>query len=318
MDPIASIREFNRFYTKKIGVLHGRLLQHGFTLAEIRVLWEIAHTQHITAKEIARELDMDAGFLSKLLWRMKETRIVTTERSEYDARIQHLRLTPKGVSALRTLEQQTSEDVRGMIGHLSTANRARLVDGVRRVQKLLSLEPDEPWNWMLRDPRAGDFGWVIERHGAIYADEHGWDRTFEALVAEIVAGFIRNLDPSREKCWIAEREGERAGCVFLVKKSKTVAQLRLLLVEPSARGSGIGSKLVQECILYARSVGYSRLVLWTQSSLHAAHRIYRSQGFTLAREEAHDSFGARLTGQYWELPLRAPAKSAARRIRTAR
>ena len=307
-DPVASIREFNRFYTKKIGILHGRLLQHGFTLAEIRVLWEIAHTEHITAKEIARELGMDTGFLSKLLWRMKEHRIVTTERSEHDARIQHLRLTPKGFSALRTLEQQTSEDVRGMIGHLSRANSTRLVEGMRRIQKLLSLKPEEPWHWMLREPRPGDFGWVIERHGAIYAEEYGWGAELEALVAEVVAQFIRNRNPAREKCWIAEREGERAGCVFLVEKSKTVAQLRLLLVDPAARGSGIGNRLVQECILYARSVGYSRMVLWTQSNLHAAHRIYRSHGFKLVKEEPHESFGAKLTGQYWELDLRGPAK----------
>ena len=318
MDEIAAIREFNRFYTKKIGILHGALLQHGFTLAEIRVLWEIRHRDHITAQEIARELDMDPTFLSKLLWRLKTHDIVRTERSEIDGRIRHLRLTKRGQGAIRTLERQSSDDVSAMLSQLSRANRRKVVDAMQRIHKLLTQKAEGPWSWLLREPRAGDYGWVIERHGAIYADEYGWDATFEALVAEIVAGFIRGFKPGRERCWIAERDGERAGCVFLVEKSRNVGQLRLLLVEPSARGAGIGRKLVDECILFARSAGYSKLVLWTQSNLRAALRLYERAGFGLAREEAHRSFGADLTGQYWELDLRAPAKSGARSTRKAR
>jgi DNA-binding MarR family transcriptional regulator/N-acetylglutamate synthase-like GNAT family acetyltransferase len=317
MDHIASIREFNRFYTKRIGVLHGALLQHGFTLAEIRVLWEIAHRDHITSQTIANELDMDRAFVSRLLWSLKESDVVRTEPSDIDKRIKHLRLTKKGRAAIRVLEEQSSRDVREMTAKLSAAKLGRLVDSMKGIEKLLTLERDEPWNWVLRDPRPGDFGWIIQRHGALYAQEYGWDASFEALVAEIVAAFIRNFKPGRERCWIAERDGELAGCVFLVEKSKTVGQLRLLLVEPTARGGGIGRRLVHECILEARAAGYAKLVLWTQANLHAAHRIYKAAGFKLISQDRHRSFGADLTGQYWELDLKAPAKSAARRTRRA-
>ena len=318
MELVASIREFNRFYTKKIGILHGALLQHGFTLAEIRVLWEIAHRDYITAQMIGKELDMDPTFVSRVLWKMKLHEFVCTEPSEFDRRIRHLRLTKKGLDAIRLLERQSSKDVEAMIAKLSPANRRKLVDAMRRIETLLTLKPDEPWNWVLRDPRPGDYGWVIERHGAIYAEEYGWDATFEALVAEIVAAFVRNFKPGGEACWIAEKDGERAGCVFLVEKSKTVGQLRLLLVEPTARGAGIGKRLVYECILHARHAGYAKLVLWTQANLHAAHSIYKQSGFRLVREDKHQSFGKSLTGQYWELDLRAPARSAVPRTRKGR
>ena len=306
MDLVASIREFNRFYTKRIGVLHGALLQHGFTLAEIRVLWEIAHRDHITSQTIANELDMDRAFVSRLLWSLKESDIVRTEPSETDKRTKHLRLTKKGRAAIRVLEQQSSSDVQAMISKLSAAGRRELVDSMQRIEKLLTLERDETWNsgnWLFRDPRPGDYGWIIQRHGAIYAQEYGWDASFEALVAEIVAAFIRNFKPGRERCWIAERDGDAAGCVFLVEKTTTVGQLRLLLVEPTARGAGIGKRLVHECILEARAAGYAKLVLTTHDELHAAHRIYRAAGF---RE---------LPGQNWELSLKAREKSAARRTR---
>ena len=300
MDLVAAIREFNRFYTKKIGLLHGELLQHGFTLAEIRVLWEIAHHEHITAQAIAKELDMDTAFVSRLLWRLKEDDIVRTERSEIDGRIRHLRLTTLGRAAIRTLENQSSRDVERMIAGVTPANRRRVVDAMREIHGLLTLKRDEPWSWQLRDPRPGDYGWVVERHGAIYAEEHGWDERFEALVAEIVAAFIRNFKPGRERCWIAEREGRRAGCVFLVEKSKTVGQLRLLLVEPAARGSGIGSRLIHECILTARAIGYAKVFLWTKTPLRAAHRLYQAAGFRRVHQAGED--------QHWELDLRAPAK----------
>ena len=318
MDLVASIREFNRFYTKKIGVLHGALLQHGFTLAEIRVLWEIAHRDDITALAIAKELDMDPTFVSRVLWKMKLHEFVRTEPSKFDRRIRHLRLTKKGLDAIRVLERQSSKDVEAMIAELSPANRRKLVDAMKRVEALLKFEPDEPWNWDLRDPRSGDYGWVIERHGVLYAEEYGWDATFEALVAEIVASFIRKYKPGHDRCWIAEKDGERAGCVFLVEKSRTVGQLRLLLVEPTARGAGIGRRLVQECILHARASGYAKLVLWTQANLHAAHGIYKDAGFRLVKEEKHRSFGKSLVGQYWKLDVRAPARSAGPRIRRTR
>ena len=317
-DIVGAIRRFNRDYTKRVGLLHGALLQHGFTLAEIRVMWEIAHKDHITAGEIATRLGMDPAVVSRLLRSLKIHQMVRTEKSEIDARIKHLRLTRTGTNAMRVLEQQSAQDVGAMIANLSRADREKLVQAMTRIESLLEARQDFAWDFVIRDPRPGDYGWVVERHGAIYADEYGWDATFEALVAEIVAGFIRGFKPGREKCWIAERGGERAGCVFLVQKSKDIGQLRLLLVEPSARGAGTGSRLVHECILEARAMGYAKLVLWTQANLHAAHRIYKAAGFRLVKEDAHESFGAKLMGQYWELDLRAPARSGARSTRRAR
>jgi DNA-binding MarR family transcriptional regulator/N-acetylglutamate synthase-like GNAT family acetyltransferase len=304
---ITSIRHFNRVYTRRVGLLDGNLLRHGYTLAQIRILWEIAHKDHISASEIGLELAMDRAVVSRMLASLKRHGLVRTEVSRLDGRVRHLRLTTQGKQAIRRFEEQTSEDVAAMIGHLSNANRAKLVESMRHVETLLEAAPDLRWQLVLRDPRPGDMGWVVSRHGAVYAQEYGWDATFEALVAEIVAAYVKNHDPQAEQCWIAERDCERVGCIFLVRKSKAVAQLRLLLVEPTARGHGIGARLVDECIRAARGIGYSRLVLWTQSNLHAARRLYKAAGFRITEQEKHESFGAKLTGEYWELDLKAPA-----------
>jgi DNA-binding MarR family transcriptional regulator/N-acetylglutamate synthase-like GNAT family acetyltransferase len=289
---IAAIRRFNRQYTKRTGLLDSALLQHGFTPAEIRVLWEIAHKDHISAGEIRHELGMDAAVVSRLVAALKAKGVVRTEVFPHDRRIRNLRLTPLGKRTVAVLERESSEHVANMIGFVSHAGREKLVASLREVETLLDAPFERPWQLVIRDPAPGDLGWVVSRHGALY------DASFEGLVAGIVADYVRNHKPRREKCWIAEKDGERVGCVFLVEKSKSVGQLRLLLVEPSARGSGIGTRLVQECIGGARAAGYSKLVLWTQANLHAAHRIFKAAGFRLVSQEK----------QYWELDLRAPAK----------
>lgn len=309
VDLVAAIHDFNRFYAKHGAVLDRQLLDLGFTLSEIRILWQIADRDHITAQDMARELGMDATFLSKRLWRLKELQFVRTERSDIDGRIRHLRLTKKGQGAIRLLQSQSTHAVKKMIEGLSPANQRQLVEAMQRIRELLSMPPDEPWSWRLRDPRPGDYGWVISRHGAIYAEEYGADSAFEALVADTVARFIRKLNPAREKCWIAERDGARAGCIFLVEKSRRVGELRLLLVEPTARGARVGGQLLSECILFARATDYAKLFLWTRADMHAAHRVCARAGFV------------RVSGQrdrhVWELQLRAPAMSGARSTRKA-
>jgi N-acetylglutamate synthase-like GNAT family acetyltransferase len=261
---------------------------------------------------------MATAVVSRLLAALKSKGVVRTEVFAYDRRIRNLRLTSLGKRTLAVLEHESSEQVASMIGFVSNAGREKLVASMREVETLLDAPFERPYQLVLRDPVPGDLGWVVSRHGAIYATEYGWNAGFEALVAEIVASYIKDHKPGRDRCWIAEKDGERVGCIFLVEKSKSVGQLRLLLVEPTARGSGIGAQLVRECIQAARAAGYAKLVLWTQANLHAAHRIYRQSGFRLVREDKHQSFGKSLTGQYWELDLRAPAKSAAPRIRKGR
>lgn len=304
---IDAVRRFNRFYTQKIGVVRPALLGSPFSLAEVRVLWELAHrapdAPPLTATELARELELDPGYLSRILARFAERGWVARRRARHDARQSELALTARGRRAFAPLERRSAEEVAALLARLDDAAQERLVGALGTVQSMLGDAPAAERPIVLREHRAGDIGWMIERHGVLYQREYGWDATFEALVAEIGAKFIREFRPGRERAWIAERDGERLGCVFLVQKSETVAQLRLLLVEPQARGSGLGRRLVGECIRFARDAGYRQVMLWTNDCLHAARRIYRQFGFRLVREEPHHSFGHDLVGQFWELDL---------------
>jgi DNA-binding MarR family transcriptional regulator/GNAT superfamily N-acetyltransferase len=300
---VASVRRFNRFYTQRIGALEEGLLRSAFSLAEARVLYELAHRERPTAAELARELGLDAGYLSRILGRFARRGLLRRIPSDTDARQTLLELTDKGAKTLGPLEARSAEDLRGLLGVLSEPDQTRLVQAMGAVETLLGARRAEAPAYVLRPHRPGDVGWVVHRHAALYAQEYGWNEEFEALVAEVGAKFIRDYDPERERCWIAERDGEPVGAVFLVSRSKTVAQLRLLLVEPSTRGSGIGTRLVEECIRFARQTGYRKIMLWTNSILHAARRIYERHGFALVKEESHRSFGKKLVGQTWELEL---------------
>ena len=300
---VESVRRFNRFYTKQIGVLSEHVLKTQFSLAEARVIYELAQREKATATEMGAELGLDVGYLSRLLAVFKKRGLISRKPSETDGRQSLIRLTEKGRKAFAELNAHSHNEIEALLGRLSPADRDRLIDAMRIIEELLGAQPEQKVPYIIRPHRPGDMGWVIHRHGVIYNEEYGWDEEFEALVAEIAAKFIRNYDPKRERCWIAERGGEVAGCVFLVKKSETVAQLRLLLVEPSARGMGIGKRLVGECALFARQKGYKKITLWTNSLLDAARHIYEEAGFRLVKEEPHHSFGHGLVGQNWELKL---------------
>ena len=314
---VEAVRRFNRYYTRRIGALEEGWLGSDLTLAETRVLWELGHSPGTTASALAGDLGLDAGYLSRILRGFRARGFLEARPAPGDGRVRHLTLTPKGRKRLAPLEERSSAQVRDMLAPLAAPRRARLLDAMAEVQTLLGAKESGDAgkgasSVVLRAPRAGDFGWVVERHGAVYAREYGWDARFEGLVAKIVGDFLAERpDPARERAWIAERCGERVGCVFLVRRSATSAQLRLLLVEPSARGHGVGSSLVDACIDFARSAGYSNVVLWTQSVLRAARAIYAARGFRRVASEKHAEFGTPLTGETWELdlsPVRAPAK----------
>jgi DNA-binding MarR family transcriptional regulator/N-acetylglutamate synthase-like GNAT family acetyltransferase len=300
---VETARRFNRFYTQQIGVLREGLLRSPFSLTEVRVLYEIAHRDEITAAELSKDLGLDAGYLSRILRDFSRKGLVEKRPSKSDGRQSLLRLTKKGQKEFATLNARQNDEVGAMLNKLSPAERSRLVESMQTIHGLLGARTEPRVPYILRPHHPGDMGWVVHRHGVLYAQEYGWDEHFEALVAEIVAKFIRNYDPKRERCWIAERDGEIVGSVFLVKKTKTVAQLRLLLVEPKARGLGIGKRLVDECIRFARRTGYRKIMLWTNDVLDAARHIYEQAGFRLVQEEAHHSFGHDLVGQNWELTL---------------
>jgi DNA-binding MarR family transcriptional regulator/N-acetylglutamate synthase-like GNAT family acetyltransferase len=300
---VGVVRRFNRFYTRRIGVLDERHLRSPFSLAEVRVLYELAHRENTTASELGRVLGLDAGYLSRILRAFEKRGLLTRAPSTADARQSLLRLKKAGRDAFASLDARASAEVAAMVGALSDVEQRRVVSAMRTIEELLGGQLAERPPYVLRAHQPGDMGWVVHRHGALYAQEYGFDETFEALCAEIVAEFIRNLDPKRERCWIAERDGEILGSVFLVQKSKTVSKLRLLLVEPSARGMGIGGRLVSECVRFARQAGYKTMTLWTQSILYAARHIYVSAGFRLVREESHHSFGHDLVAETWEMAL---------------
>ena len=298
-----AIRQFNRFYTRQIGVLQEGVLESPFSLAEARVLYELAHREDATASELAHELRLDHGYLSRILRRFEREGLLKKRTSETDGRRRHLRLTSKGQEAFSELDKRSQDEISAMLGTLSPEDQRRLVGAARTMEQLLGPETKRQTSYRLRTHQPGDIGWVIERHGALYAEEYGWSPAFEALVAEIAAAFLRDYNPVKERCWIAERDGERVGCVFVVERSETVAQLRMLLVEPAARGLGLGARLVDECLAFARSAGYASMMLWTNSDLHAARHLYQKASFRLVEEEPHHSFGHDLVGQTWEVTL---------------
>ena len=301
---IEDVRRFNRFFTRRIGVLREGLLHSPYSLTEARILFEIAHRElALTASDLSRELGLDPGYLSRILARLEQRGLVERARSETDGRQRLLSLTSAGKDAFSLLDTRSREEVGEMLGDLSEGDQRRLLEAMRTIEGILSkgFKFSEPF--ILRPHEQGDMGWVVHRHGVLYAREYGWDERFEALVAQIVADFVNNYDPAKERCWIAEMSGEIVGCVFLVRASDTGAKLRLLLVEPEARGMGLGTRLVEECIRFARSRSYKTLTLWTNSVLDAALRIYEGQGFKLVEEEEHHSFGRDLVGQTWELVL---------------
>jgi DNA-binding MarR family transcriptional regulator/predicted GNAT family acetyltransferase len=305
---VAAVRRFNRFYTKKIGVLHERLLKSRFSLAEVRVLYEIAHRKNPTAGELARELNLDAGYLSRMLRGFRSRGFLTKKISDADGRRSHLALTRQGRAAFAPLDMKARLEVAAMLEPLAPGEQNRLIGAMRAIEELLGEElhnerQDRRPTIILRQHQPGDMGWIVHRHGALYAQEHGYNEEFEVLVGEICGHFIRNFDAKRERCWIAEMDGEILGSVFLVKKSATVAKLRLLLVEPKARGLGLGKRLVEECVKFARQVGYKKVTLWTQSDLYAARAIYKKAGFERVAAEPHHSFGLDLVAETWELEL---------------
>jgi len=297
------VRRFNRFYTRRIGVLREDLLGSPYSLAEARLIYELAHRDRPTAAELGRDLTLDAGYLSRLLRGLERSGVLSRTRSATDGRRNHLALTAKGRRAFATLNAQSNKDVAALLEGLPDPQQRGLVSALETVEMVLGARPAPGVPFLLRTHQPGDLGWVIGRHGALYAQEYGWDETFEALVGEIAARFIRNFDPKRERCWIAERDGCNVGSVCLVRKSATVAQLRLLIVEPDARGLGIGRRLVSECERFARRAGYRKIVLWTNDILDAARHLYEEAGYRLVKEEPHHSFGHDLVGQYWELKL---------------
>ncbi|MEW5919085.1 MAG: helix-turn-helix domain-containing GNAT family N-acetyltransferase [Gemmatimonadota bacterium] len=300
---VAAVRRFNRFYTQKIGALGDAHLSSPFSLTEVRVLYELAHHESLTATDLGRALGLDAGYLSRILRRFGHLGLVRRVRSTSDARQTFLHLTADGQRAIAPLESRTCALVGSLLHGLPVKRQERLLMAMQTVERLLDVRPRQKPEVTLRLHRPGDMGWVVHRHGVLYAQEYGWDERFEALVAEIAAKFINEFNPVCERCWIAEANGEIVGSIFLVRESDDVAKLRLLLVEPNARGLGVGTKLVQQCTTFAREVGYKRITLWTQSVLHAARRIYEREGYKLVREEPHRSFGHELVAQTWELEL---------------
>jgi DNA-binding MarR family transcriptional regulator/GNAT superfamily N-acetyltransferase len=301
--PIAAVRRFNRFYTRHIGVLREGHLDSPFSLAEVRVMYELAHRDGPTAAELARDLALDSGYLSRLLRSLEQRAIIERTRSGTDARQTHLRLTEDGRAAFAGLDARADDEIAALVARVARDDRTRLTDAMRAIERVLAPTPETNRTFLIRTHQPGDIGWVVYRHGVLYSREYGWDERFEALVAHIVAEFVHNFDARRERCWIAEQDGERVGSVFLVRKTDTVAKLRLLLVEPKARGLGIGHRLVEECIRFARYAQYQRITLWTNSVLHAARRIYEQAGFRLVSEEPHAQFGVELVGQTWDLEL---------------
>ncbi len=295
---MAAVRAFNRFYTGQIGVLRERLLDSPYSLTEARVIFELAQREAMEVAELRRSLDLDAGYLSRILARFVAGGLATRERSAADGRRQIIRLSAAGRAAFRQLDARSAAEIRGLLDGLGEKDQQRLVAAMVQIRDVLGAGSDA-LQLLLRPPGPGDLGWVVQRHGVLYAREYGWDERFEALVARIVAEYVERRDPHREAAWITELRGRPVGCVFCVRRDERVAQLRLLLVEPGARGMGIGGRLVDECLAFARTAGYSEIVLWTNDVLADARRLYQRAGFELREEEAHHSFGHDLVGQYW-------------------
>jgi len=301
MSRVDAVRRFNRFYTRRIGVLTHDYLGSSFPLPQARVLYELGERGDCTASELGADLDLDLGYLSRLLAGLRRQGLVQAEAAKHDGRQRRLTLTPKGRKAFATLDENSRRAMGEMLAPLAPPHREKLVQAMGAVQSML--EPQKK-AVTLRPHRPGDIGWVVSRHGKVYDDEYGWGLGFEALVGEIGAKFLREFDSKRERAWIAEMDGEPVGSVFVVKQSATVAKLRLLLVEPHARGHGVGRRLVQQCIDFAREAGYRKLVLWTQSNLTAARAIYAALGFHKVKSQPHREFGVPLVGEYWERSLK--------------
>jgi len=301
---VEAIRRFNRFYTQRIGVLDEGLLHSPFSLTEVRVLYELAHRDRPAAVDLCRDLGLDAGYSSRILRRLEKLGLVRRVPAADDRRRNILALTERGRATFAVLDARSAEEISRLLEPLSEDDRDRLAETLATAQSLLGAG-SEPRRGeiLLRSHRPGDIGWVVERHGALYAEEYGWDVRFEGLVAKIAGAFLEEQDPRTERAFIAERDGKRVGSVFLVRGGKRVAKLRLLLVEPQARGLGLGRRLVDECIRFARESGYRKIVLWTQRNLVAARAIYRATGFRKTSEERHTSFGAKLVAETWELDL---------------
>lgn len=334
-EQIARVRAFNRDYTRLIGVLSEGLLDSPYSLTEVRVMYEIAHRRDVTAAELADALDLDRGYLSRMLKGFEAKKFLARTASPEDGRRQHLRLTPAGKKVFGPLERRSNEQVKAMLATLDEERRCAVLKAMDVIQSAFDTDagakpagtPDaaaaapadarpnpDTTNRQFRQPitlrphRPGDMGWVVQRHGELYHQEYGWNEEFEALVAEIAAEFVRKLDVTRERCWIAECEGRQVGCIFLVAKDATTAKLRLLLVEPDTRGLGVGRQLVAECVRFAREAAYRKVVLWTQENLAAARRLYTEAGFKRTAQEPHHSFGHDLIGETWELEFPAGAE----------
>lgn len=302
-DRVSAVRRFNRFYTQRIGLLRKDWAQSPFSLPEARVLYEIATRDRPAAVEIAKDLGFDPGYLSRILRDFAQRGLIARTASNSDGRRSLLSLTARGRKAFAPMERRTRTEINALLRPLSEAERSRLVASMQTIEHLVNGQPHTGASYVLRPPRPGDLGWVVSRHGALYAQEYGWDEHLEALCADVVGEFVRKFDPKRERCWIAEKDGENVGCIFLVKQSERVAKLRLLLVEPKARGLGIGVRLVDECLRFAREAGYRKVVLWTHEVLHAARRIYQQAGFRLVGKEPHSTFGRTEMGETWEIKL---------------
>jgi DNA-binding MarR family transcriptional regulator/GNAT superfamily N-acetyltransferase len=299
---VAAVREFNRFYTNVIGLLRGKYLDTPYSLTEARLLFELALRDASEVTDLRRAVDIDAGYLSRILSRFEADGLVTRQRSAADGRRQVIRLTGTGRDSIDVLDARSAEQTRDMLAAVPGDDRRRLLDAMRAITEVLTERP-RPRGYLLRPPQPGDMGWVVQRNGAVYAAEFGWDQTYEALVARIVADYVDNRDPEREAAWIAEVDGSPAGCVFCVRENDETARLRLLLVEPSGRGLGIGGRLVEEVLRFARGAGYARITLWTNDVLADARRVYQRAGFTLDNERPIRAFGQDLTSQNWSRAL---------------
>ena len=303
-DDVAAIRRFNRFYTRQLGLLDESMLASPYSLSEARVLYELAQHGEMAASDLIRELGLDAGYLSRMLKKFEDQGLIRRAPAEDDARRAVIALTPKGQAAYAPLDHGSQEAVVGMLGRMAAADRPRFVAAMKTIARLLGEPPATPEPYILRGLEIGDAGWIARRQALLYAQEYGWTSPlFEALVAEILSKFITNFDAKHERAWIAERDGEVVGSVFIARASPEVAQLRLLYVEPSARGLGLGRRLVDECVRFSRAKGYKTLMLWTHDILVPAVRIYQAAGFKLIREERHNEFGHDVNGQFWEMGL---------------
>jgi DNA-binding MarR family transcriptional regulator/GNAT superfamily N-acetyltransferase len=304
---IAAVRRFNRVYTRQIGVLRKTYLDSPYSLGEARVLYEIARQKSPTASDIGRALDVDAGYLSRVLRRFEKSGLISRTASEQDARQSHLALTARGKKAYGPLEARVERDTGDMLGKLAPEDQARLIGAMSTIETLLggetALQSAEQRSYRLRGPVPGDFGWVVKRNAELYARDYQWTEPFEGVCAQIVADFANKYDPNRERCWIAEMDGEKIGCIFLAKETATLARIRLLLVDPKARGLGLGARLVDESIRFAREAGYEKITLWTHSVLTGARHIYQKAGFKLMRSEKHKSWGRPVVSEHWDLEL---------------